>query len=196
MKTLLLFTINLLLFTACVRNYGRGLSETSTDYLAQYRDTIVGNFCGTQIDTLICEPIDSVSDPDYKGVHYEWRVFSKNGSVDDLIIDSTTGIHFVSECDLDGDGADEWGFVTEGEYSNWMAYRVYTYKDRKGMLLYNPLAIWLPHLNPEDTLFHSVTAEEVVSKSSISGMVNVKFSSLCNDGADMIVIDTLVTILK
>lgn len=126
MKILRSFPILLLLATTigCYQNEER--KGAVIDHLAGYRDTIVGNFSGSQIDTLICEPLDSISDPSYQGFHYLWRVFAKNGSVDDLEINNTIGIHFVKEGDLNGDGADEWGYVTECETSNWMMYNVYT----------------------------------------------------------------------
>lgn len=196
MRKLLFFPIFILLLATFSCNQKKQSAEIAIDHLSEYRDTIVGNFSGSQIDTLICEPLDSISYPSYKGFHYEWRVFSKNGSVDEMIIGNTIGIHFIPEGDLDGDGADEWGFVTEWETSNWMNYRVYTYKGRKGQLLYEPLAIWLPHLDPEDNLYYSLTREQITSKSSEPGKVNVKFSSVRNDGEDFLVIDTIVPILK
>lgn len=196
MRKILFFPIFLLLLATISCNQKKHSTEIVEDHLVKYRDTIVGNFSGSQIDTLICEPIDSISDPTYKGFHYEWRVYAKNRSVDEIIIGPTIGIHFVSEGDLDGDGADEWGFVTEWETSNWMTYKVYTYKNRKGNLLYEPLAIWLPHLDPEDSLYHSITAEQIASKSTEAGKINVKFSSVRNDGEDFLVIDTIVPVLR
>ncbi len=86
--------------------------------MAQYRDTLIANFNGLEIDTLICEPMDSMN-PDYRGFHYKWRVFTKNKTVKDLILENKTiGIHFVYEGDLDGNGTEEWGYVTEWPTSN------------------------------------------------------------------------------
>ena len=195
MKTIHLLPILFLLITSIGCSQKKPQQETVTDHLAQYRDTIVGNFCGSQIDTLICEPLDSISDPSYRGFHYRWRVFAKNKSVKDLLLGNTIGIHFVKEGDLDGDGADEWGYVTEWETSNWMMYQVYTYEDKKPQLLYEPLPIYLFHIEPESDSFVSAKTD-IASKSNHPGMVNVKFSDIRNDGEDFLLIDTIVPMLN
>ncbi|MDD7760752.1 MAG: hypothetical protein SPJ05_07850 [Candidatus Limisoma sp.] len=195
MKTIHLLPILFLLITSIGCSQKKPQQETVTDHLAQYRDTIVGNFCGSQIDTLICEPLDSISDPSYRGFHYRWRVFAKNKSVKDLLLGNTIGIHFVKEGDLDGDGADEWGYVTEWETSNWMMYQVYTYEDKKPQLLYEPLPIYLFHIEPESDSFVSAKTD-IASKSNHPGMVNVKFSDVRNDGEDFLLIDTIVPMLN
>lgn len=74
----------------------------------------MGILNGRGIDTLIAEPIGEKDSVWY----FKWRVFTKNNSVKPLIIDNTIGIHFVYEGDLDGNGTDEWGYVTEWETSN------------------------------------------------------------------------------
>ena len=195
MKTIHLLPILFLLITSIGCSQKKPQQETVTDHLAQYRDTIVGNFCGSQIDTLICEPLDSISDPSYRGFHYRWRIFAKNKSVKDLLLGNTIGIHFVKEGDLDGDGADEWGYVTEWETSNWMMYQVYTYEDKKPQLLYEPLPIYLFHIEPESDSFVSAKTD-IASKSNHPGMVNVKFSDVRNDGEDFLLIDTIVPMLN
>ena len=195
MKTIHLLPILFLLITSIGCSQKKPQQEAVTDHLAQYRDTIVGNFCGSQIDTLICEPLDSISDPSYRGFHYRWRVFAKNKSVKDLLLGNTIGIHFVKEDDLDGDGADEWGYVTEWETSNWMMYQVYTYEDKKPQLLYEPLPIYLFHIEPESDSFVSAKTD-IASKSNHPGMVNVKFSDIRNDGEDFLLIDTIVPMLN
>ena len=194
MKTIHLLPILFLFLAAISCSQKKPQQETVTDHLAQYRDTIVGNFCGSQIDTLICEPLDSISDPSYRGFHYRWRVFAKNKSVNDLLLGNTIGIHFVKEGDLDGDGADEWGYVAEWETSNWMMYQVYTYEDKKPQLLYEPLPIYLFHIDPESDSFVSAKTD-IASKSNHPGMVNVKFSDVRNDGEDFLLIDTIVPLL-
>ena len=193
MKTLRFLPILFLFLTAIGCSPKKHKQEPITDHLAQYRDSIVGNFSGTQVDTLICEPLDSISDPSYRGFHYSWRVFSKNGSVNDIEINNTIGIHFVKEGDLDGDGADVWGYVTEWETSNWMRYQVYTYKKRNATLLYDPLALYLPHIDSENESFYS-SKEELVTHCDIPGMVRVKFSDVRNDGEDFLMIDSIVPI--
>lgn len=195
MKTLRLLPILFLLIASFACNQKNPVQKQVTDHLAQYRDTLVGNFNGSQIDTLFCEPLDSVSEPSYRGFHYLWRVFAKNGSVDDIEIDNTIGIHFVKEGDLDGDGADEWGYVTEWETSNWMMYKVYTYKNKQAALLYKPMPIYIPHLDPADNDFVTTSKDSLASKSSTQGLVKVKFSDVRNDGEDFLIIDTIVPIL-
>lgn len=190
--TFISLTSFLMIMISC-NQQGNNMSDME-DHLVQYRDTIVGNFSGSQIDTLICEPLDSISDPSYRGFHYRWRVFSKNGSVNDIEISSTIGIHFVKEGDLDGDGAEEWGYVTEWETSNWMMYKVYSYKDKQPSLLYDPLPIWLCHIDPSSNN-DLITKSDIVSKSHTSGTVNVKFSDVRNDGEDFILIDTIAHII-
>lgn len=194
MKTLRFLPILLLLIASIGCSQKKPLQEVFTDHLAQYRDTIVGNFSGSQIDTLICEPLDSISYPSYRGFHYRWRVFAKNKSVNDLVLGNTIGIHFVKEGDLDGDGADEWGYVTEWETSNWMMYQVYTYTDKNPQLLYEPLPLWLFHIDPESNSFVSAKTD-IAAKSDRPGMVNVKFSDVRNDGEDFLLIDTIVPLL-
>lgn len=51
-------TYLILLFILCVCSCGRITQSDSNTSLAQYRDTIVGCFNGTDIDTLIAEPTD------------------------------------------------------------------------------------------------------------------------------------------
>ena len=194
MKTIHLLPILFLFLAAISCSQKKPQQETVTDHLAQYRDTIVGNSCGSQIDTLICEPLDSISDPSYSGFHYRWRVFAKNKSVNDLLLGNTIGIHFVKEGDLDGDGADEWGYVAEWETSNWMMYQVYTYADKKPQLLYEPLPIYLFHIDPESDSFVSAKTD-IVTTSDRPATVKVKFSDVRNDGEDFILIDTIVPLL-
>lgn len=194
MKTIHLLPILFLFLAAISCSQKKPQQETVTDHLAQYRDTIVGNFCGSQIDTLICEPLDSISDPSYSGFHYRWRVFAKNKSVNDLLLGNTIGIHFVKDGDLDGDGADEWGYVAEWESSNWMMYQVYTYADKKPQLLYEPLPIYLFHIDPESDSFVSAKTD-IVTTSDRPATVKVKFSDVRNDGEDFLLIDTIVPLL-
>ena len=52
MKYLPIFLISLTLL--CVVGCGRKHQSAEADHLAQYRDTLIGNFNGLEIDTLIC----------------------------------------------------------------------------------------------------------------------------------------------
>lgn len=196
MKSLPFITIFCLFLPAFSCSQQNNSHSAQEDYLAKYRDTIVGNFSGSQIDTLICEPLDSKYDPNYKGFHYRWRVYAKNGSVDDVfIIDKTIGIRFVKEGDIDGDGAEEWGYKTIWETSNWVFYNVYTYKNRKPQYLIEPSSIWDIHLDPQNHCGVYTSQEDIVESYS-SDSVKLKFSDVRNDGEDFLLIDTIVPILK
>lgn len=165
---------------------------TDLEYMAQYRDTLIGRFDGIDIDTLICEPMDSLN-PNYKGFHYKWRVFTKNKTVKDLILENKTiGIHFVYERDLDGNGTDEWGYVTEWETSNWMCYHAFTNKRGKWEHIIEPTNIWLPHLAPQDSISYRISKEDILQPSDDSGFLKVKFSDVRNNGEDFLIIDTLI----
>lgn len=193
MKTLPYIAILCFLLTSFSCSQQKNSQPVQEDYLAQERDTIVGNFSGSQIDTLICEPLDSISDPTYQGFHYRWKVFAKNHSVEDIIIDNTIRIKFVKEGDLDGDGADEWGYKTVWETSTWMKYNVYTYKNGKAHYLIEPSTIWDIHLDPENNCGVFISQEDIVSKYTPDS-VKLKFSDVRNEGDDFLLIDTIVPI--
>lgn len=110
-----------------------------------------------------------------------------------MLIDNTIRINFVKEGDLDGDGAEEWGYMTIGETSNWMLYHVYTYKDRKPQYLIEPSSIWDIHLDPNNN-FGVFTSKEDIVESYSSDSVKLKFSDVRNDGDDFLLIDTIVPI--
>lgn len=168
--------------------------------IADYRDTLVGKFNGVDIDTLVAEPIDNLEDkgyplPESEGWFWNWRVYTTRGTVKDLILDhKTIGIRFVKEGDLDGDGKDDWGFITEWPTSMWMAYNTFTYYKGAWTRLIEPTPIWLPHIDPSDESYGKYTAEDLVAKSKKRTKLRVKFSAVRNDGADFLLIDTLITI--
>lgn len=189
MKQLLLILSCLIWLCACVRE---GKYQTSElDYLTQYRDTLIGRFDGIDIDTLIAEPIGKKDG----GWYFKWRVFTKNNSVKPLIIDNKTiGIHFVYEGDLDGHGADEWGYVAESSTSNWMNYHAFTNVNGEWQHIIEPTSIWLPHLDPQDSVSYRISKEDILQPSENSGFLKVKFSDVRNDGEDFLIIDTLIQI--
>lgn len=156
------------------------------DRLLELRDTLIGKFDGVNVDTLIAEPYGEV-DPYDKWWYYNWRVFTKKGSVNELKLEGkTVGIKFVREGDLDEDGKDEWGFVTNWPTSNWMRYHVFTNVNNNWKYMIRPTSIFLPDLD-------RLSAEKLVEKSDKKGFVKVKFSDLRN-GGDFVVIDTLIGI--
>lgn len=168
-----------------------------TDSLAQYRDTIIGRFNGIDIDTLICEPIDSLSpkeDGTYGGCHYEWRVYTTNGTVKDLIVGNTIGINFIKEGDLDGNGTEEWGYVPEWETSNWMRFHAFTNVNGEWQHIIEPTPIWLPHIDPQDSLYYTIKKGDILQPSETTDFLKVKFSDVRNNGEDFLIIDTLIQI--
>lgn len=187
MKQLLFYIISLLSISiiGCQNRH----NPMESDPLSQYRDTIIGRFNGIDIDTLIAEPIGEKDG----GWYFKWRVFTKNGSVKDLILDNKTiGIHFVKEGDLDGNGTDEWGYVTEWETSNWMCYHAFTNKRGKWKHIIEPTNIWLPHLDPQDSISYRISKEDILQPSEDSGFLKVKFSDVRNNGEDFLIVDTLI----
>ena len=90
MKRLPFFFISLILLCACGRDDKH--HTTDLEYLAQYRDTLIGRFNGIDIDTLICEPMDSLN-ANYKGFHYKWRVFTKKQNSQRTHIDQQDNRH-------------------------------------------------------------------------------------------------------
>lgn len=163
------------------------------------RDTLIGKFDGVNIDTLIAEPYGEkpeVKENDlYSGWYYNWRVYSKKGTVKELKLENvTTGIKFVKEGDVDGDGKDEWGYVSEWPTSFWMRYNLYHNNNGRWKMLIEPTPIWLPHIDSEDKVYGGHSAEDLIQKSNKPGYLRVKFSDVRNDGGDFLLIDTLIRI--
>lgn len=189
MKHFPLFLISLILFFGCENTH----KSVESDPLAQYRDTLIGNFNGLEIDTLIAEPIDTINgewnkENVFEGWHYKWRVFTKNGSIKDLTINNKIiGIHFVKEGDLDGNGTEEWGYVTEWPTSNWMCYHAFTNINGEWQHIIQPSTIYIPHLD-------SISKADILQPSENAGFLKVKFSDVRNDGEDFLIIDTLIRI--
>ena len=188
MKQLLFYIIGLLSLSIFGCQNKNGTMES--DPFSQYRDTLIGRFNGIDIDTLICEPMDSTNS-DYKGFHYKWRVFTKNRTVKDLILENKTiGIHFVNEGDLDGNGTEEWGYVTEWATSNWMCYHAFINANGEWQHIIEPTPIYIPHLDPQD----GISKEDILQPSKTKNFLKVKFSDVRNNGEDFLIIDTLIQI--
>lgn len=168
-----------------------------TDSLTQYRDTLMGKFNGIEIDTLISEPIDSLSpmiDEWFGGKHFQWRVYTTNGTVKDLIIGNTIGIDFIKEGDLDGNGTEEWGYVTQWPTSQWMCYHAFTNINGEWQHINEPTSIWLPHLDPQDSAYYTTRKEDILQPSEKPEYIKVKFSDIRNNGEDFLLIDTLIRV--
>lgn len=177
-----------------------------TPSIATLRDTLRGIFDGKHYDLLIAEPVKDSYEPvqrmddndfdTYGGWFYSWRVYTKYGTVKDKIIENTVGITFVREGDLDGDGKDEWGYITLWPTSTWMKYHLYKNYNGEWGYMIEPTIIWLPHLdevgNNKET--KTITAEDIIRKSQKKGYLKVKFSDIRNHGEDFLIIDTLIRI--
>lgn len=188
MKHLPIFLISLILH--CTFGCANKHQSVEFDPLAQYRDMLVGNFNGLELDTLIAEPIGEKDNGNYTN----WIVYTKNGSVKDIIIGNTIGIHFVFEGDLDRDGTDGWGYVTEWITSNWMAYHAFTNVNGEWRHIIEPTPIWLPHIDPQDSLYYTISKDDILQPSENKDFLKVKFSDIRHDGEDFLIIDTLIQI--
>lgn len=150
-------------------------------------DTLIGKFNGIDIDTLISEPIGTVT-----GFNYNWRVYTKNGTVKDLILENKTiDVRFIREGDLDGNGTEEWGFMHEWETSNWTFYDLYTFNNGEWQRMIEPLRIFKPHFAIYNR-FGKDTYEDIIQKSNKGGFIKAKFSAIRND--NFVIVDTLIKV--
>ena len=175
--------------------------RSDTPSIALCPDTLAGIFDGKTKDLLISEPIPESYVPIqklneesydiYTGWFYKWRVFTQKGTVKEKIVDNTIGITFVKEGDVDGDGKNEWGYITKWPTSSWMRYHVYKNYNGTWEYMIEPTTIWLGHIGEEE---NEIAPEEIIQRSEKKGFVKVKFSDVRNEGADFLIIDTLIRI--
>lgn len=165
--------------------FGCGSKHQSIEYapLAQYRDTLAGNFNGLEIDTLIAEPIDTTLE---RGM-WNWLIKGKNGTVAPLTLQQRFSVRLTAEGDLDDNGTDEFGIRSEKENGTWDSYTVYTYQDNEWKYLIQPIWTYSTHF------YESLNnGADVVQSTDVKGMVKVRFSDIRND--DFCIIDTLITV--
>lgn len=166
--------------------------------LARYRDTIVGRFNGVDIDTLVSEPIDSLSpylddeDP-FGGLHFLWRVYTTGGTVEDLVLENTISVRFINEGDLDGNSTDDWGYVNDWAMSTWRSYSSYTAVDGKWKRLTEPSSIWLEHLIEEDCPDSGRISVDEIAEPAGPGLIHLKYSTIIDDH---MLLDTIVEPIK
>lgn len=180
MSRLPIFIISLMIL--CAFGCGRYQSVQSGS-LAQYRDTIIGNFEGNNIDTLIAEPIDTTIDRSL----WDWRIYGKNNTVDTLILSKRFIIRLIQEGDLDGNGTDEFGVRRETDAGTWDNYCVYTYDKGEWKYLIKPIWTYRDHFYTDLN-----KGADVVERANQSGYVTVRFSDIRND--DFCIVDTLIPI--
>lgn len=174
----------------------------ATDFNSNFiSDTIVGKFNGVDVDTLVSLPLDTIPekfDPDdiYAPWHYKWVVKSLRGTVKELVIERTTRVAFVKEGDLDGDGGEEFGYVTQWPTSNWMGYYLFTYRDGEWKALIEPTTIWLSHIDTEDSIYNPnrYTENDIARPTGQKGKIHIRFSDVRNNGEDFLFIDTIVAV--
>lgn len=183
MKRLPIFIISILslCFTGCEESH-----KVNNDPLAQYRDTLIGNFDGVHIDTLIAEPLDTTIDRSL----WTWRIYGKSNTVDTLILSQRYTVKLIQEGDLDGSGTDEFGVRRETDAGTWDNYCIYTYdKGDKGEWKYLIEPIW----TYSDHFYTDLNkGAGVVERANQSGYMTVRFSDIRND--DFCIVDTLIPI--
>lgn len=180
MKRLPIFIISILslCFIGCKENH-----KVENDPLAQYRNTLIGNFDGVHIDTLIAEPIDTTIDCSL----WNWQIYGKNGTVDTLTLSQRFTVRLIQEGDLDGNGTDEFGIRREAEAGTWDNYCVYTYDNGEWKYLIEPIWTYSTHFYTDLN-----ECKDVVEPTNQSGLVRVRFSDIHND--DFCIVDTLIPI--
>lgn len=151
--------------------------------MAQYRDTLIGKFNGVDIDTLIAEPTDTTIDRSL----WNWRVYSKNNTVDTLILSQRFTVKLIQEEDLDGNGTDEFGVRREAEAGTWDNYCVYTYDKGEWKYLIKPIWTYSNHFYTDLN-----KGKDVVERTNQSSLIRVQFSDIRN--TDFCIVDTLIPI--
>lgn len=167
----------------CAFGCGSKHCSVESDPLAQYRDTVIGNFDGNSIDTLIAEPIDTTIDRSL----WTWRIYGKSNTVNTLILSQRFIVSLIHEGDLDGNGTDEFGVRRETDAGTWDNYCVYTYDKGEWKYLIKPIWTYSEHFYTDLN-----KGADVVERANQSGYVTVRFSDIRND--NFCIVDTLIRI--
>lgn len=180
---LFLIFAHLLIITGC--NNNKKYNYFDSDILALYRDTLIGKFNGIDIDTLIAEPIDTTK----ARARWDWIIYSKNNSVDTLILTQRFSVKMIQEGDLDGNGTDEFGIRREVEQGTWDSYFIYSYNNGKWQYLINPIWTYSIHFYEELN-----NGNDVAESTDNPNIIKVRFSDVRNSGEDFLIVDTLIQI--
>ena len=170
-----------------------------------FRDMLAGKFNGIDMDTLIVMPEGEPEPHDIDwwdgDLYMKWRIKTVNGTVPDLIVDETTGVRFIKEGDLDGNGTDEWGFISERYLSTWTCYNVYTYANGKWRYLVEPITICTNQIvelnresefmNPSDTR-HYLRVDDIIRPSKKKGFVKTRECETINEATEWVVTEKTV----
>lgn len=97
--------------------------------IIELRDTLIGNFSGNGIDTLIAEPIG------YNTLRKNFKIYSTSGKIKPLYVNEIWSVRMIPEEDLDGNGTEEFGIRWELEMGNWTTYYIFTYLNNQWHLL-------------------------------------------------------------
>ncbi len=151
--------------------------------MAQYRDTIVGSFNGVDIDTLISEPIDIIKERAF----WDWRIYSKNNTVDTLILTQRFRVKMIQEGDLDGNGTDEFGIRRESDAGTWDNYCIYSFDNGEWKYIIEPIWTYSTHFYTD-----LKNGNDVAECTNTAGHLRIRFSDLRND--DICIVDTLLPI--
>ena len=114
-------------------------TEYTPKDIIELRDTLIGNFSGNGIDTLIAEPIGLCT------MRKNFKITSKNSTVAPLYVEEIWNVSMIEEGDLDGNGTDEFGIWWHLEAGNWSYYYIFTYQNNQWNLLIEPLYSFSPH---------------------------------------------------
>lgn len=183
MKRFIFYIVGLLsLSTFSCHNKHRSVES---DQLSPYSDTLIGRFNGKDIDTLIAEPIDTTK----ARARWDWIIYSKNNSVDTLILTQRFSVKMIQEGDLDGNGTDEFGIRREVEQGTWDSYFIYSYNNGKWQYLINPICTYSPHFYEDLN-----NGNDVAERTDNPTIIKVRFSDVRNNGEDFLIIDTLIQI--
>lgn len=170
-----------------IQKHGNRVPSDLEDF---WVDTVIGKFNGIDIDTLISVP---VAKRDHNGAYHTWRVFSKNGTVKDLIIRNTVSCMFHFEGDLDLNGTDEFGIAHVEDIGYWFDYPVYTYDNGEWKYIYNP-----KNLNSNDyDIEYWNTMDSIIENTGRKNEIHLRVAGWDNDYStpkDTIVNVNMVTI--
>lgn len=173
------------------------------------KDTIIGNFTGSGIDTLYVESVVDCNcnlDKDYdEEEHFahemddelvKYYLTSTNpvlGKVE-LFGYASLAPRLVNEGDLDGNGTCEVGYLPVWRLSQWRLYHLFTFKDGKWKYLIDPEAD-VKDANGGESLFETGhllrgSGFEIATPSGRKGLVMIRYQT---QGVNSLIKDTLVT---
>ncbi len=181
MKKIQLLILNIILI--CVVSCAGNDKNDKTNRLTQYSDTIVGKFNGKDVDTLIAEPLDTTINRSF----WDWRIYSKNNTVDTLILTQRFSVKMIQEGDLDGNVTDEFGIRRESDAGTWDNYYIYTFDNGEWKYLIQPIWTYSTHFYTD-----LKNGSDIAERTNKAGHLRIRFSDLRND--DICIVDTLLPI--